>query len=58
MIHDDDCVLQAPMEFANWFEANAPDNLTLGALQLHHTIEQDANDARSVWLSQCVGFFG
>ncbi|XP_070202269.1 uncharacterized protein [Littorina saxatilis] len=34
-----------PIEYADWFEKVAPEDMTLGALQLHTSIEQQANDA-------------
>ncbi|KAK7479595.1 hypothetical protein BaRGS_00029144 [Batillaria attramentaria] len=35
----------APTEYADWFENSAGENITLGALQLHTSIEHQANDA-------------
>ncbi|XP_076457719.1 uncharacterized protein LOC143291635 isoform X3 [Babylonia areolata] len=37
----------APKDFADWFEKTAADNMTLGALQLHTSIEQQVNEASS-----------
>ena len=44
-VHYTTCVA-APIEYADWFEQVAPDDMTLGALQLHTSVEQQANDAR------------
>ena len=38
--------ITAPVDYADWFEKTAADNMTLGALQLHTSVEQQANDAR------------
>ena len=41
------CVAE-PEEYADWFEKTAGDNMTLPALQLHTSIEQQANDSRYI----------